>query len=299
MEHAPETGSARRLEELRLIALAEIAAGDTGMDAKSYVKELRLIEAPNDSIPWLEAAVMLAVVSRTRPRLTLRRLRRLRKLYEAQGTPSAFEQLDDRINRYLYPARLTNHGYSTHNFEHIEHDAVWAQVSAHLSSLKANGYDVFLNSGTLLGVIREGKLIGHDDDIDLAVVLKAQTPKAAAQEWQALRGVLEELGLFHSEVEESKAIYKLTPAGSVEIDLFPAWSDGSDAYVYPHTPGTLATRDMLPLQPCELNGQAIPASPERMLASNYGDDWRTPDPFFKFNWSHANRLFADFLEELT
>jgi hypothetical protein len=40
----------------------------------------------------------------------------------------------------------------------------------------------------------------------------------------------------------------------------------------------------------------MPAEPEKMLAVNYGPEWRQPDPYFKFPWSRAKVRFHNFLE---
>ena len=38
----------------------------------------------------------------------------------------------------------------------------------------------------------------------------------------------------------------------------------------------------------------VPRVPERLLAVNYGENWRTPDPTFTFDWSKVSRSY-DFL----
>ena len=42
-----------------------------------------------------------------------------------------------------------------------------------MKALKDAGLKAFLNSGTLLGLVPDGKLIDHDNDIDLGIIKNA------------------------------------------------------------------------------------------------------------------------------
>ena len=149
-----------------------------------------------------------------------------------------------------------------------------------------------------LGVVRDGKLIDHDDDIDLALVLRARSSSGAAREWTALKDKLIALDLFDETDQTHPEIYRLPPVGKTRIDLFPAWSEKGRFFVYPHTHGALASADVLPLRICERTGHPLPAQPERMLEVNFGKGWRAPDPLFKFPWAEANARFEPFLKAL-
>jgi len=295
---SPTEARSLRISELRMIALAEIATKSTGLDHWSYYIELNELKRRPLTIEWLEAAVMLAVIGRIRPARVFGWMKKLREKREKLGQMEAFDTFDARLRNYLYPETLTNHGYDRQTFADLDHDSVWSQVESHLSALRDEGYEVFLNSGTLLGVVRDEKLIEHDDDIDLAVILKAGTEEDAAQEWRDLKGRLQELDLFDEDNHNQPAIYKLTPAGPTQIDLFPAWLQGDKVFVYPHTHGELTREDVLPLRKCSVTGNALPAAPEKMLTLNYGAEWGKPDPLFKFPWAAANDRFAPFLERL-
>lgn len=287
-----------RISEIRMIALAEIATKSTDLDNWAYYVELNELKRRPLSIEWLEAVVMLAVIGRIRPARVFGWMKKLREKREKLGQMEAFDSFDTRLRTYLYPETLTNHGYNRQVFADLDHDSVWSQVESHLGALRDEGYQVFLNSGTLLGVVRDEKLIEHDDDVDLAVILKATSEEEAAQEWRALKDRLQELALFDEDNHRQAAIYKLTPAGQTQIDLFPAWVQNGKVFVYPHTHGELALEDVLPLRKCAVTGNALPAAPEKMLTLNYGTGWDTPDPLFKFPWAAANDRFAPFLERL-
>ena len=287
-----------RLQEILMIAQAELRLKTGSFDHWKYYGELHDMKRRPLSPDWLRAAIAWGVIGRIRPARVTGYLRKLRAHCEKANETEQFEAFQGLLNTHLAPARLSNHGFDRTSFADLDHETVWEQVKSHLAALSHEGYEVFLNSGTLLGVVRDKKLIDHDDDVDLAIILKATNTRDAAEEWNALRGKLERLGLFDAENFKSDPIYKLKPIGSVQIDLFPAWQEDGKFFVYPHTHGVLPAKDVLPLRMCELTGHALPARPEKMLAVNYGDGWRHPDPLFKFPWASANKAFAPFLKEL-
>jgi hypothetical protein len=303
MNDEPDEGMSRkqaeqRVSEIRLMALAEIATKNTGIDADRLYFELHDIKRRPLSSAWLEASVMLAIIRRARPARVFGWLGKLRDRSNGEKEKVQFDIFEKRLRDYLHPQVLTNHGYGDATFAGLDHASIWETIRTHISALSDEKYDVFLNSGTLLGVIRDKRLIDHDDDVDLAVLLKADNEADAAAEWKALRGVLEEADLFERSVQDQPAIYKLRPAGKIEFDLFPAWIEAGKVYVYPHTHGTLTAADVLPLGTCDVTGQPIPRAPDKMLEINYGPGWRAPDPLFKFPWEAANTAFAGFLERL-
>lgn len=297
-EQASPDARKTRISEIRMIALSEMSAKTGDLDHWSLYGELQELLQRPFSPEWLEAVIAVATIGRIRPAKLIGFLAKLRSRREKDGKPELFVEFEATLQTYLGDERLTNHGFGGKTFADIDHGKIWAKVDGHLKALREEGYEVFLNSGTLLGVVRDAQLIAHDDDVDLAVILRATNADDAAEEWTALRTRLEDLGLFDSKNYKQPAIYKLKPADSTQIDLFPAWVQDGKVYVYPHTHGALDESDVLPLQPCKLTGNALPAAPEKMLALNYGEGWKKPDPLFKFPWGAANNRFAPFLERL-
>ncbi|MFD1343273.1 LicD family protein [Litorisediminicola beolgyonensis] len=288
----------RRVREIAAMAKGELAFGRTGLDFRKLSLEVLDLRANRGWIEWLEAAVATAVIARSRPARTVRFLSELRERHEQDGKPELFEAFETLINDYLAPEKLTNHGYTTATFDSVDHAPIWSGTAAAIAAVEATGHQVFLNSGTLLGVVRDGRLIDHDDDIDLAVILKATTDADAASEWRALAATLAETGALDPEGKRIAGLLKLRGPDGVEVDLFPAWFVEGRLQVYPHTRGELTEEQVLPLVPCPITGHARPRDAEAMLAVNYGEGWRTPDPFFKFDWPRARRVFAPFLKAI-
>lgn len=134
------------------------------------------------------------------------------------------------------------------------------------------GPKAFLISGTLLGLIREGKIIGWDKDIDLGVFAEDCPPDMEAFFRRHER--------FHlGRVDLTTDRLRLIHANGTWIDIFPhyregdkVWHDGS-ATRWWNTPFELKKMDFLNVE------QYVPDEPERYLDENYGD-WRTPNMNF-------------------
>ena len=170
-----------------------------------------------------------------------------------------------------------------------------------MDRLEALGLRCFINSGTLLGAIREGRLIAHDDDVDLAVVLDAPDAEQAARAWVALKGRLDEAKLLNLAFDqEVRSHAKIGQAGGASVDLFPAWIDDGRVYVWPYAAGEAPAEALLPLQPLTIGGVEVlvPHDPPTLLALNYGAGWKRPDPSFRFDWKRARTRFAPFLKAL-
>ena len=139
-------------------------------------------------------------------------------------------------------------------------------------ALDGAGVPFFFAAGTALGLVREGRPLGADGDIDIGVF---------ESDWDRPR--LIELFTrdprFDLDLHPQTQKVGLRHRGGAPIDIFRfyregdvIWHDG--VFVrWRNSPFTVARRDV--------GGQALPlpADPERYLTENYGD-WRTPDPQF-------------------
>ena len=133
---------------------------------------LKRVDEADRGTAWLEAAILVAGAFRVWPGATFQRLGELRRLRLEEGNVAAFDDFHAKFVRVLAPYTLTTHGYQT-SLASQEPDEVWAEVEAIALQLAELGHECFVNSGALLGLVREGQLIGHDDDVDLAVLLHA------------------------------------------------------------------------------------------------------------------------------
>lgn len=255
------------------------------------------VPKPERKLRWRQVDILLDVHFRQNGPRVVRRLARLRRGHESRGTSDRYEQLWASVQELLGDVTVTAHGYTPRPALRPA-DELWSQVGEVLDGLRAVGYQAFANSGTLLGLVRGDGIIWHDDDVDLAVLLHADSTKAAAHEWVELRRKLAETGVLDVELDQRPTVHtKAASPDGLMLDLFPAWVSNGRLYVFPCCFGEVAADDAIPLKPVGVGGSAeilVPAQPEALLAVNYGDDWRTPDPLFTFDWTSAKKRFRRF-----
>lgn len=153
--------------------------------------------------------------------------------------------------------------------------------------MRGRGQELFVTGGTLLGPVRDGRVMPGDDDVDLAYLSRHQNPSDIALEGFELERALHAQG--YEKVRHS--------AGHLQL-LFPG-ADGTDRFyldiftyfeVNGWFHGTFHARErsgkvrIFPLRSLTINGRELPApaEPQQMLAAIYGPGWRTPDPAFRF-----------------
>ena len=163
-------------------------------------------------------------------------------------------------------------------------------LQRHVESL---GYPVWAVGGTLLGAVRAGRVIPHDDDADLAYLSRHSLPSEVARESFALERALAERGWGTRRF--SGAHLQLTPAGeadsSVHVDLFSAFFHDGEIHQPFHIRGPFTKAQLLPLSIVTLHGRELPAPADvpGWLELNYGPDWETPNPGHRFGTPRATR----------
>ena len=149
------------------------------------------------------------------------------------------------------------------------------------------GVPAYICYGTLLGAVRNGKLIGHDNDIDLAYVSDHAFPVDVVREGYHVERTLRDAGWV---VRRGSGVrlnvrLRLSDGSMRYIDVFTShWVEG--VIYIPSDTGFELPRDViLPLTTVTLMGRDLPApaQSERLLAATYGENWRVPDPSFKYS----------------
>ena len=162
-------------------------------------------------------------------------------------------------------------------------DAIRTVVDA----LQTAGVEPFLAYGTLLGAVRDGRLIGHDSDADLGYVSRLTHPVDVMMESFRLQRVLQAQGLrtarysglaFTVVVREADG----SPRG---LDVFGGFLRDGVLYLMGEVGHPFRREWLEPLGTVMLEGREFPAParPEHLLGAMYGPTWRVPDPAFKFS----------------
>lgn len=155
----------------------------------------------------------------------------------------------------------------------------------------------FASYGTLLGLIRNGQFIAHDDDLDFGIVPGAWTPAQlldiflnSGKNFTFLRALE-----FRGKITEISLI-----CHKVTIDFFFYEKDDNRTFVtsYYWDPGhpypsdkENSVRFIYQANVCKLEKRvfgnasvSVPVNYEELLTSQYGANWRIPDP----SWNNAN-----------
>ncbi|MFN0313739.1 MAG: hypothetical protein ACKVQA_01700, partial [Burkholderiales bacterium] len=151
-------------------------------------------------------------------------------------------------------------------------------------TLQAAEIPMFLVSGTLLGCVREGRLLGHDHDVDVGIWDEVNR--------EHLLSVLLKSGLFYDQASRAPEIVRLKHVNGIVIDMFYHFRSPGDYWhrgvkiIWHNTPFKLAVRNFL--------GEEflIPEDYDTYLTENYGD-WRTPKIDFDCAFDTPNAQIAN------
>jgi SAM-dependent methyltransferase len=166
-----------------------------------------------------------------------------------------------------------------------------------LAKLTGLGLDAFPAYGTLLGAVRDGKLIGHDNDADVAYLSRHTHPVDVIRESFRIQRLLHRDGLEISRY--SGGAFKVTVRDSQGVprglDVFAGFLYDGRLVLLGEIFAPFEESWLRPLGTVELEGRTLPApaDPDRLLAAKYGPSWRVPDPTFKFETDESIRHRLD------
>jgi hypothetical protein len=147
----------------------------------------------------------------------------------------------------------------------------------------------FLMYGSLLGQVREGGFIGHDDDFDIAYVSKRRSGPAAAKELVNIGETFVKNG-FDVELRATALHIHDNDNPKLRIDLFHLFFNKEDELSFSFgVAGTtqFMRSDWKGVTKAKFAGYDVyvPHNSEKLVECIYGASWRTP--IVGFSWKHA------------
>jgi hypothetical protein len=169
----------------------------------------------------------------------------------------------------------------------LDHDENW-KVTALSAYTKFRdyfettfGYKPFIICGTLLGYHRDADFIAHDDDMDVAYFSKCKSPRDIKKE---LRTIVFRMLRDGYDIKLARKSGFFKPSiGSFSFDVFPMWSDRDCLWMMNTTRQRAGPELILPVQTARFRGVKVyvPNNIERYIESEYGPNWRVPDPGYR------------------
>lgn len=156
-----------------------------------------------------------------------------------------------------------------------------------INELTVAGFRPFVVGGTLLGGVRGGSLLPHDDDADIAYLSAHTNPADVAIEAFEVGHLLARLGyeIKRHSATHMQLLFRDDHGVILHyIDVFTAFFTADGHINQPfHVRGPMQQKDMLPFSHTEIAGVRFPApaNTDRWLTINYDAHWRTPIPGFR------------------
>lgn len=257
------------------------------------VEPLYAIDKAERGVDWTERFVVCYILKRIKMRRAQTLRRKIIEFWRVHGDLEKVQSFENRISSAMSVSSRINESNFFLNLSSVEPADTIRGVQEVVNILNENGYLSFINSGTLLGAARQGSFLAHDNDIDIAVIIDANSEARVSWELIKFYHVLRTLLPRPIKTSFKSPVLKTCLENGVRIDIFPAWFSNEKLYVWPHAYGELGKYDVLPLGTLALENLEfpVPRNFSDVLAINYGASWKTPDPNFVFPWSLARRKF--------
>lgn len=219
------------------------------------------------------------------------------------GRPDAPPALSDRFGRPLVVNKWGRLGHAIADAD----SGMVERMLDHMDEVRALleerlGPVVLITGGTLLGPVREGRILPHDDDADLTYLSGHSHPADVILEAFEIGRLLRAAGYEVLRLSAGHLQIHFSHRGVPDhyVDVFTGFFLHGHWHQHFAIRTTAERDELLPPSTVAVEGREEPAPkrPELMLEANFGPGWRTPDPSFAFRLpaSTGDRFYGWFAD---
>lgn len=204
----------------------------------------------------------------------------------------------DRSILFERKLELTNHGCQrSFKFWSEEKKLAYLAFGNEIIKLfRKNALDSCFGFGTVLGLHRNGKLIDHDDDIDILVTSREERFDCISSIIDQACYILQRAG-YTINLRSNLSHIHIAFDHETKIDVFAGLVEGEYFSCCPHPRKFIRYDEIFPASARTFFGMEclLPRHTETYLAKCYGENWRTPVSIWRYDWGALQNDYKDIL----
>lgn len=292
------------IEQLQDKILATIEADTCDLDAKTLLSLLPVFQDDVQHTDFILACSAQALLLLAGKRMVVK-TGDLKPLSLIMSSSERLEAVVAKANelatlRLSRPAEITA---CKHTFQEPrlirERERFLKALDDIFPALQRSGVTPMLCYGSLLGAVRNGEFMLHDDDIDILYFDGSPSREAMIHNRKKLSDALQAIG-YVSDLSDKIINFHVRNENG-PLDLFPCWQENGKLHVMLRYPQYHPIPREVILSPghVSLYGRSYPAPacPEKFLQIRYGDDWRVSDPYYEWPWPLKDRSNSQMTEK--